>query len=136
VCSFKTQKIRVFLMRFKILTKRNNYSYNNYVITIVTIKRVSMQPIKIGVREAKIQLSKLLEDVQKGREIIITNHGHPVGKIVPVTEESLSLAERISRLERQGLIESRMAKDEHPLPAPLPLPDDLAQKYLQGDRDS
>jgi len=95
-----------------------------------------MQPIRIGVREAKIHLSRLLEDVQKGKEIIITNHGKPVGKIIPVPQESLSLEERIERLERQGLIVPRTAKEESPLPSPLPLPDEMAQRYLQEDRDS
>lgn len=95
-----------------------------------------MQQIRIGVREAKIHLSRLLEDVQKGKEIIITNHGKPVGKIIPVPQESLSLGERIERLKRQGLIAPRTAKEESPLPAPLPLPDEMAQRYLQEDRES
>lgn len=95
-----------------------------------------MQQIRIGVREAKIHLSRLLEDVQKGKEIIITNHGKPVGKIIPVPQESLSLGERIERLKRQGLIAPRTAKEESPLPSPLPLPDEMAQRYLQEDRES
>jgi prevent-host-death family protein len=95
-----------------------------------------MQPIRIGVREAKIHLSQLLEDVQKGREIIITNHGKPVGKIIPVPQESLSLADRIEKLERQGWIEPLRAKEERRLPSPLPLPDEIAQRYLKEDRDS
>jgi prevent-host-death family protein len=95
-----------------------------------------MQQIKIGVREAKIHLSRLLEDVQNGKEIIITNHGKPVGKIIPVPQESLSLEERIERLERRGWIGPKRTKEETSLPSPLPLPDELAQKYLQEDRDS
>jgi prevent-host-death family protein len=95
-----------------------------------------MQPIRIGVREAKIHLSQLLEDVQNGREIIITNHGKPVGKIIPVPQESLSLADRIEKLERQGWIEPRKGKEERRPPSPLPLPDEIAQRYLKEDRDS
>ena len=95
-----------------------------------------MQQIRIGVREAKIHLSRLLEDVQNGKEIIITNHGKPVGKIIPIPQESLSLEERIERMERQGWIGPKRAKEEMPLPSPLLLPDEIAQKYLQEDRDS
>jgi len=95
-----------------------------------------MQPISIGIREAKINLSKLLKNVQKGEEIIITDRGKPVGKIVPVTQDSLSLAERIKRLERQGWIEPQKKETQGPLPHPLPLPDEIAQKYLQEDRNS
>jgi prevent-host-death family protein len=95
-----------------------------------------MQPISIGIREAKINLSKLLKNVQKGEEIIITDRGKPVGKIVPVTQDSLSLAERMKRLERQGWIEPQKKETQGPLPSPLPLPDEIAQKYLQEDRNS
>ncbi|MFB0566688.1 MAG: type II toxin-antitoxin system Phd/YefM family antitoxin [Candidatus Aminicenantaceae bacterium] len=95
-----------------------------------------MQPISIGIREAKINLSKLLKNVQKGGEIIITDRGKPVGKIVPVTQDSLSLAARIKKLEGQGWIEPQKTENQSPLPAPLPLPGEIAQKYLREDRNS
>lgn len=101
---------------------------------IATLIGVEMQILRIGVREAKIQLSKLLDDVQKGREIIITNHGKPVGKIISIHQNSLTLTERVAQLEREGLIEPRAKKEESLLPAPLPLPDEIAQRYLQEDR--
>ena len=34
-----------------------------------------------GVREARQNLSALLDEVKKGREIVITEHGRPVAKI-------------------------------------------------------
>lgn len=93
-----------------------------------------MQILRIGVREAKIQLSKLLEDVKNGREIIITNHGKPVGKIISIHQNSLTLTERVAQLERDGQIEARGKKGKGRLPAPLPLPGEIAQRYLQEDR--
>jgi prevent-host-death family protein len=39
---------------------------------------------RAGVREARQALSQLLEDVQKGREIVITDRGRPVARLVPV----------------------------------------------------
>ena len=36
-----------------------------------------------GVREARQNLSVLLDEVKKGREILITEHGRPVAKLVP-----------------------------------------------------
>lgn len=93
-----------------------------------------MQTISVGVREAKINLSKLLKNVQKGREIIITDRGKPVGKIVPISADSLPLADRVNELERQGWIEPREKKTRklHP---PIPLPEELAQKFLQEERN-
>ena len=93
-----------------------------------------MSESRVGIREAKIHLSKLLEDVKQGKEIIITNHGKPVGRIIPVHQRSLTLAERVSQLEREGIIDPRAKKEESWLPTPLPLPDEIAQKYLQEDR--
>jgi prevent-host-death family protein len=37
-----------------------------------------------GVREARQNLSALLDEIKKGREVIITERGRPVAKLVPV----------------------------------------------------
>ncbi|MGH9334837.1 MAG: type II toxin-antitoxin system Phd/YefM family antitoxin, partial [Vicinamibacteria bacterium] len=34
-------------------------------------------------REARQALSRLLDDVQKGREVVITDRGRPVARLVP-----------------------------------------------------
>jgi prevent-host-death family protein len=36
-----------------------------------------------GVREARQNLSALLDEVKKGREVVITEHGRPVARLVP-----------------------------------------------------
>lgn len=36
-----------------------------------------------GVREARQNLSALLDEVKKGREVLITERGRPVAKLVP-----------------------------------------------------
>jgi len=36
-----------------------------------------------GVREARQNLSTLLDEVRKGREVVITERGRPVAKLVP-----------------------------------------------------
>lgn len=43
----------------------------------------------IGIRELKAKAGEVIREVsQKRKEIIITNHGRPCGKIVPLAEES------------------------------------------------
>lgn len=37
-----------------------------------------------GVREARQDLTSLLDDVRKGREVLITDRGRPVARLVPV----------------------------------------------------
>jgi prevent-host-death family protein len=38
---------------------------------------------KAGIREARQNLSALIEEVKKGREIVITDRGRPVARLVP-----------------------------------------------------
>lgn len=38
----------------------------------------------IGVRELRDGLSKRLAEVRRGRTITVTDHGHPIARIVPV----------------------------------------------------
>ncbi len=93
-----------------------------------------MVKISVGVREAKVNLSKLIKDIQCGKEIIITDRGNPVACLTPIKEETLSIKQRIIKLEKAGLIEPEKKKIKN-LPPPLPLPDEKAQLILREDRD-
>ena len=53
----------------------------------------------VGAYEAKTHLSELLERVEAGVEIIITRHGAPVAKLVPVKKE-LSGEQRAAAITR------------------------------------
>ena len=59
---------------------------------------------KVGVYEARSRLSELLEKVKTGQEIVITNHGEPVARLVPIRsrdrEEMRTLVEETRRLKR------------------------------------
>ncbi|MBW1956628.1 MAG: type II toxin-antitoxin system prevent-host-death family antitoxin [Deltaproteobacteria bacterium] len=94
-----------------------------------------MIPRQVGIREAKIQLSKLMKWVKNGQEIILTDRGRPVGKIVPMDKEALPLADRIRHLEEQGVLVPIEGKSKRSLPVPIPLSNELAQKILQEDRN-
>jgi prevent-host-death family protein len=39
----------------------------------------------VGVHEAKTHLSRLLEDVEAGEEVVITRRGEEVARLVPVS---------------------------------------------------
>jgi prevent-host-death family protein len=53
----------------------------------------------VGAYQAKTRLSELLEKVEAGEEIIITKHGSPVAKLVPVKKETTA-EERAAAIER------------------------------------
>ena len=56
----------------------------------------------VGVRELKARLSEYLRQVKKGRTVVITEHGKPVGRLVPVGQ---SLEERLEAMRQAGQIE-------------------------------
>ena len=86
-------------------------------------------------REAKARLSQLLRDVQRGQEWVITERGSPIARLSPIAGRSLTLAERMHRLEDSGLVEP-LRREVRNLPPPLPIKQGLAQKWLQEDRGS
>lgn len=63
---------------------------------------------RVGAYEAKTHLSDLLERVEAGAEIIITRHGAPVAKLVPVKKEA-SAEERAAAIQRIEKLSSSVA---------------------------
>ena len=96
-----------------------------------------MQSTNVGIRDAKTHLSKYLKMIQGGNEIILTDRGKPVAKIVPIQAEDMPLLARIKRLEDKGLIEALPAEARKgKLPLPIPVSDNIAQRYLREDREN
>jgi prevent-host-death family protein len=42
---------------------------------------------RAGVREARQNLTDLLDDVKKGREVVITEHGRAVARLAPLHDD-------------------------------------------------
>ena len=62
----------------------------------------------VGAYEAKTHLSELLEKVEAGEEIVITRHGAPVAKLVPVKKEA-SAEERAAAIKRIQKLGTRLS---------------------------
>jgi prevent-host-death family protein len=60
-----------------------------------------MNEIRVGVRDLKSRLSEYLRLIKGGQTVIITEHGHPIGRLSPVEQ---SLDERIRALQEAGLV--------------------------------
>ena len=58
---------------------------------------------QVGIFEAKTHLSSLVDEVEKGGEIVITRHGKPVAKLVR-TDEPFSA----DKVERRRLAVARL----------------------------
>jgi len=56
-----------------------------------------------GVSELKSLLSKYLMKVKAGEEVLVTDRGRPIAKIVPITKTEMDSDARLQALERAGL---------------------------------
>jgi prevent-host-death family protein len=56
--------------------------------------------MNIGVYEAKSKLSDLLDKVQAGKEVVITRHGEPVARLVPMNPPAAADRARAVRAVR------------------------------------
>jgi prevent-host-death family protein len=56
-----------------------------------------------AVSKLKAHLSDYLNQVKAGSEILITDHGKPVARIVPLSRQK-NLRESLAKIEKQGLI--------------------------------
>jgi prevent-host-death family protein len=71
----------------------------------------------VGVHEAKTHLSRLLEDVAAGEEVVITRRGEAVATLVPVQPAAA---------RRFGIDEGRFAVPED---FDTPLPDEVLDAF-------
>lgn len=74
-------------------------------------------PATVGLFEAKTHLSALARRVAAGEEIVVTDRGKPVMKLVPIVEAAddvADFADRLEDLRRRGT-EWRKQQGEPPL---------------------
>lgn len=80
--------------------------------------------MEINVHAAKTQLSRLIDQVNAGEEVVITRHGRPVARLVPVAAAGP---------RTPGLLEGKgywIADDFD-----APLPDDLLDLFEGGKKE-
>lgn len=95
-----------------------------------------MADLVVGIREAKANLSKFLRMVEKGKEVVLTDRGRPVGKLVPFDKTALPLGVRIKQMEEAGTLEPPSPKGPGRLPPAIPVENGMAQRLLEQDRGS
>ena len=54
--------------------------------------------MNINITSAKSYFNEMIEEVIKGNEYFIIQHGKPIARITPVKEDTLSRAEIVERL--------------------------------------
>jgi prevent-host-death family protein len=90
---------------------------------------------KAAVSQLKAHLSEYLNQVKAGGEILITDRGKPVARLVPIAR-SKTHKETLIQMEKQGLIRlgsGKLPKDFWAMPRPED-PEGLALKALIEER--
>lgn len=57
------------------------------------------QPEQIGIRELRQHASRYIAQVEQGHEFIVTNHGRPAARLVPIADPG---EDRIESMIRSG----------------------------------
>ncbi|MBI5606438.1 MAG: type II toxin-antitoxin system Phd/YefM family antitoxin [Deltaproteobacteria bacterium] len=73
-----------------------------------------------AVSKLKAHLSEYLDQVKAGSEILITEHGKPVARLVPLSRQK-NLRESLAKIEKQGLIKlgsGKLPRDFWTMPKP------------------
>ena len=60
----------------------------------------------VAVSKLKASLSRYLSQVKAGDEILITEHGKPVAKIIPLSQRKDEISTALLVLERAGLVKT------------------------------
>ena len=90
------------------------------------------------VSRLKATLSEQLARVKAGEEVVVTERGRPIAKIVPLAGETMGLSAHMSELARNGLIslgKGKISKDIWKLPRPVDK-QGRAMKALLDERES
>ena len=74
--------------------------------------------IVAGIRETKARLSSYLAAVRAGEEVLITDRGRPVARIIREPARTASLTEQLAGLAAAGIV--TLPTDSAPRAQPIP----------------
>jgi prevent-host-death family protein len=91
--------------------------------------------MRVGLKEANQHFSKLMKAVREGEEVLLTESGKPLARIVPLRDGDKSEA-AIARLEVSGFL--RAAAKPEPMPdwKPRPIRGVPMVRTIREERDS
>ena len=90
--------------------------------------------ISAGIKELKNNLSRYLSHVKMGEDIIITERGKIIARIIQEDPKKISLREALSPLIVKGLIALPNQKIDKEISAPLKLPGKPVSEMAIEDR--
>jgi prevent-host-death family protein len=83
--------------------------------------------MEVGLRELRADLSRLIKRVRAGEELVVTDHGKPVARLVPMDGERT-----IDRLIREGLVIPAPNRGRRTHPKPIEGAEPLSDLVIDG----
>jgi prevent-host-death family protein len=71
--------------------------------------------MKLGLREANQRFSKAIKAVRAGKEVVLTERGHPIAIIKPIKDETARAA-ALQAMVDEGLVTPAARKGPTPVP--------------------
>lgn len=91
---------------------------------------------QVGTAVLKNNLSAYLRKVKKGARLIVTDHGRPVAKIIPIGDQKTSTQEEIlASLASEGFLELPPSNKRVKVHQKIDLGGDLASQYIIEERE-
>jgi prevent-host-death family protein len=70
--------------------------------------------MEVGIRELRADLSRFVRRVRAGEEVVVTDHGRAVARLVPIDGER-----KIDRMIREGLVTPAPNRGRRIAPKPI-----------------
>jgi len=84
--------------------------------------------VDVGIRDLRAGLSRYVERVKAGEEIVVTEHGTPVARLVPMNGER-----KIDRLIREGIVRPAQ-REKGPVPEPIKIKGTVSDIVIEQRR--
>ncbi len=98
------------------------------------IEGLDVGPKSVGVRELRQSASQILDRVKMGESVIVTEHGRPVARLVPIDTDSKRSF--IQEYVEAGLLIPAEIPWDGTWPDPMPNPTGIdSSVWLREDRD-
>ncbi|TGK81767.1 type II toxin-antitoxin system prevent-host-death family antitoxin [Leptospira noumeaensis] len=91
--------------------------------------------IYVGVRDLKAKLSEYLDKARLGNEVIVTDHGKPIARLIKEPSKQKTTIEKMYLLAEKGIIQLPSKDKQSKSPTPLKTKSKMkASEILLNDR--
>ena len=90
--------------------------------------------ISVGIKELKNNLSRYLRSVKKGEEVLITDRGHTIARIIRENSKRNAIREALFPLIEKGLITLPEQTIDKDVPTPIEVPGKPVSEIAMEDR--